>query len=116
MIAIDDRHRLHRFLMTELAVRYLEKDLEILQTTKCAQLFTSVFESILQQLRAQYKREQQYFAKKQVRIIRWQRMDTYFSKVSVTTQGEDAVFTYANQAVKMHVEEIIKDTYQSINN
>ena len=51
---------------------------------------------------------------KQIRIIRWQRMDCYFSKVIVATSGEDAVLTYANQAVKMHVEEVIMSASQMV--
>lgn len=100
--------------MTDLAIRYLEKDLEALQTTKCAQLFNSFFEDILRQLRKQFKQERQYFTNKQIRIIRWQRMDDYFSKVFIATSGEDAVLTYANQAVKMHVEEVIMKTSQMV--
>ncbi len=114
MINVDDRHRLHQFLMVELAIRYLEKDVEIIETTKCINLFIPFIEALLEQLRTQYNREKQYFIQKQVGLIRWKRLDTYFSEVSVTTPGEDAVFTYANQAVKMHVEELIMQTYQSL--
>lgn len=114
MIHIHDRHRLHQFLMIELAIRYLEKDLEIIQTTKCTNIFIPFIERLLKMLRQQYHDEKQYFTGKQVRLIQWKRIDNYFSEVSVTTPGEDAVFTYANQAVKTHVEEMIMKTYKTI--
>lgn len=113
MISLNDRHRLHQFLMIELAIRYLEKDLPIIQTTKCVAVFLPFIERLLKTLRQQYKEEKQYFAHKQIQLIQWKRVDHYFSEVSVTTLGEDAVFTYANQAVKMHVEEIILNTYNA---
>lgn len=114
MINLNDRHRLHQFLMLELTIRYVKSDLAIIQTTKCTTFFTPVIEKLLNRLIQQHQREQRYFAKHQVKIIRWKRIDMYFSEVSVTTPGEDAVFTYANQAVKTHVEELLWNNWQAL--
>ncbi len=108
MIKLEDRHRLHQFLMLELAIRYLKIDLETMNTMKCANAFVPFAEKLLHQLLQQYLQEQRYFSNKQIRLVKWEKLDPYFSQVSVTTAGEDAVFKYANQAVKTHVEEILK--------
>lgn len=107
MINLDDRHRLHQFLMLELAIRYLKLDLEILMKTKCANIFISFTESLIEKLTKQYIKERRYFQQKQIQLIGWKKIDLYFSQVSITTAGEDAVFKYANQAVKMNVEELL---------
>lgn len=108
MIKIEDRHRLHQFLMLELTIRYLKIDLETMGTMKCANAFVPFTENLLQQLLKRYVHEKNYFSSKQIRLIKWERIDHYFSQVSVTTAGEDAVFKYANQAVKTQVEDILK--------
>lgn len=109
MINLEDRHRLHKFLMLELAIRYLKIDLETIRTMKCANALVPFTEKLLQQLGKQYHSEQHYFGTKKIRLIKWERLDHYFSRVSVTTAGGDATFKYANQAVKTHVEEILKE-------
>lgn len=109
MIDLNNRHRLHQFLMLELAIRYLKMDLEILTKTKCEKVFIYFTEAFIQKLTKQYIKERQYFHQQQIRLIGWKKIDAYFSEVSVTTAGEDAVFNYANQAVKTNVEELLMD-------
>ena len=108
MISLEDRHRLHQFLMLELAIRYVRMDLDAFGTMKCANVFVPFMENFLQHLIEQCQQEKQYFAQKQIRLIKWEKLDAYFSQVTIATAGEDAVFKYANQAVKTHVEEILK--------
>lgn len=108
MISLEDRHRLHQFLMLMLAVQYLKKDLATLQTLKYADIFVPFVEKKLPQLLKTYEAEKTYFAKKNIHFIKWQKIDVYFSRVYVTTAGEDAHFTYANQAVKTQVVEIVQ--------
>lgn len=107
MINLDDRHRLHQFLMLELAIRYLKLDLALLMKTKCANVYISFTEALIKKLMQRYLSEKRYFAQKQIQLIGWKKIDLYFSQVAVTTAGEDAVFKYANQAVKMNVEELL---------
>lgn len=108
MIHLDDRHRLHQFLMLELAIRYLKMDLDIFRTTKCSNVFVPFAENLLKDLLKQYDDEKRYFSSKQIRSLKWEKADDYFSQVTVATAGEDAVFKYANQAVKTHVEDLLK--------
>lgn len=108
MIHLDDRHRLHQFLMLELAIRYLKMDVDIFRTAKCSNVFVPFAENLLKDLLKQYNYEKQYFSNKKIRPLKWEKAGNHFSQVTVATAGEDAIFKYANQAVKTHVEDILK--------
>jgi len=39
--------------------------------------------------------------------VKWEKIDEYFSDLTVATVGEDLVLTYANMALKTQVEKLL---------
>ncbi|TKI70190.1 hypothetical protein FC756_08300 [Lysinibacillus mangiferihumi] len=46
-------------------------------------------------------------AKDKIRVVKWEKIDEYFSDLTVATAGEDLVLTYANMALKTQVEKLL---------
>ena len=113
MINLIDRHELHKLVVLELAVRSLQHDYVQLETLKMQKLYTTWTELLLKRLYPTYTEQKRQLAQKQIRIVRWRKVDMYFSEVLIATAGEDIVLRYANQAIKTEVEELLIQRFLS---
>ncbi|RUL48805.1 aconitate hydratase [Lysinibacillus antri] len=113
MINLLDRHSLHKLVVLELAVRSLQHDYVQLETLKMQKLYTTWTELLLKHLYPIYTAQKRQLAQKQIRIVRWRKIDMYFSDVLIATSGEDIALRYANQALKTEVEELLIQRFLS---
>jgi len=113
MINLSDRQALHKLVVLELAVRSLQHDYVQLETLKMHKLYTTWTELLLKHLYPAYTTQKRQLAQKQIRIVRWRKVDMYFSEVLIATAGEDIVLRYANQAIKTEVEELLMQRFLS---
>jgi len=111
MINLLDRHALHKLIVLELAVRSLQHDYVQLETLKMQKLYTTWTELLLKHLYPAYTTQKRQLAQKQIRIVRWRKVDMYFSEVLIATVGEDIALRYANQALKIEVEELLMQRF-----
>lgn len=108
MISLQDRAFLHQFLILELAIRSLQRDFSQLENLKLQVIYKSFTEQLLKQLYPMYYSQKQTLAKKRIRVIRWRKIDEYFSEVCIATAGENLTLQYANKAVKAEVEQFLQ--------
>lgn len=45
--------------------------------------------------------------KQKIAVVKWEKVDEYFSDVTITTAGEDEELRYAQHALKSEVEELL---------
>lgn len=109
MINREDRHYVHEFIVLDLSIRSLQNDFSTLETLRMKKLYLTIIERLLKDLRNDYFNRKRELAKKGIRLVRWVKIDEYFSDVIVATPGEDLALRYANQALKTQVEEILID-------
>lgn len=107
MISREDRHAVHEFIVLDLAVRSLQYDYVMLETLKMKKFYIRIIEPVLKELQKDYYNRKRLLAKKNIRVVRWTKIDQYFSDVVIATAGEDAVLRYAGNALKMEVEQLI---------
>ena len=113
MINLLDRHALHKLIVLELAVRSLQHDYVQLETLNMHKLYTTWNELLPKHLYPIYTTQKRQLAQKQIRIVRWRKVDLYFSEILIATAGEDIVLRYANQAIKAEVEELLMRRFLS---
>lgn len=107
MISLQERQDLHQFIVLELAIKTLQKDFHQLEQLKLKTIYIAWTERLLNILQPIYQTQRRTFAKKQIRVLRWQKKDAYFSEVFIATSGEDVVLEYSNQAIKAEVEQFL---------
>lgn len=107
MINREDRHYVHEFIVLDLAIRSLQKDFAALETLKMKKFYLSIVEQLLKDLRHEYYNRKRVLSRKGIRIVRWVKLDEYFSDVIMATAGEDIALRYANQALKTEVEQLL---------
>lgn len=110
MINLQDRELLHQFIILELAIRTLQSDFAKLESLKLKSLYMTWTEQLLKDLYPMYYTQKQALANKHIRVVRWHKIDDYFSEVVVATSGEDLTLQYANNAVKIEVEQFLHAT------
>lgn len=107
MINLEDRPIVHSFIVLDLAIRSLQQDYKKLEGLKMYMLYSRWTDTLLKRLNEVYSVQKRQLASKQIRIVRWVKVDAYFSDVVVATAGEDVVLRYANQALKIQVEQML---------
>lgn len=114
MINREDRHYVHEFIVLDLAIRSLQNDLATLETLKMKKFYLSIIEQLLKNLRHDYHNRKRLLSHKSIRIVRWVKLDEYFSDVILATSGEDVPLRYANQALKTEVEQLLIQKVNSV--
>ncbi|TDY07143.1 UNVERIFIED_CONTAM: hypothetical protein BJ099_105171 [Lysinibacillus xylanilyticus] len=66
-----------------------------------------ILEELLKDITQDYYNSKRLLAKDKIRIVKWEKIDEYFSDVHVATAGNDVVLRYANQAIKTQVEKLL---------
>ncbi|MGN4125963.1 aconitate hydratase [Lysinibacillus sphaericus] len=78
-----------------------------------SKVYIHIANMLLKKLRNDYHNKKRVLAKKNIKIVKWERVSEYFSDVTVTSSGNDEVFRCAKQALKTQVEEIIMEHLKS---
>ena len=101
---------MHEFIVLDLAIRSLQQDYKKLEGLKMDMLFSRWTDRLLKRLNEAYIAQKRQLASKKIRIVRWVKVDAYFSDVVVATAGEDIVLRYASNALKVEVEQLLIQT------
>lgn len=107
MINGEDQSALYEFIKIDMAIRSLQQDYSSLEKLKMSKVYINIAEGLLKDLRNDFYNKRRFLAKKSIAVVKWIKIDEYFSDIVVKTAGEDVVLRYANQALKAHVEELI---------
>ncbi|MFJ6265568.1 aconitate hydratase [Lysinibacillus xylanilyticus] len=70
-------------------------------------VYLPILEKLLKDITQDYYNSKRLLAKDKIRIVKWEKIDEYFSDVHVATAGNDVVLRYANQAIKTQVEKLL---------
>lgn len=107
MIRIEQRRQIHQFIILELAIQSLQKDYPVLETLKMNTVYLLIVESLLKSVKNDYYNLKRVLKKQKIVVVKWEKVDEYFSDVIITTAGEDEVLRYAQHALKSDVEELL---------
>ncbi|WP_374966383.1 aconitate hydratase [Lysinibacillus sp. RS5] len=107
MINGEDRSILYEFIKLDMAIRSLQQDYSSLEKLKMSKIYIQIVEGLLKDIRNDFYNKKRALVKKNIAVVKWVKIDDYFSDVIIKTAGEDEVLRYANQALKAQVEELI---------
>ncbi len=109
MISLEDRKILLQFILIDLALRSMQHDYPIFESSplKMHKVYFTMLDNLLKKLQQEHFTLKKILQDKQIRIIRWQRIDDYFSDLYITTTGNDEVIRYANHHLKQSVEDLL---------
>lgn len=107
MIKREDRQVLYEYIKLDMAIKSLQRDYDSLASLKMSKVYINIVDALLKDIRNDYYNKKRILAKQKIEVVRWVKIDQYFSEVTIRTPGEDEVHQYANQALKTHTEELI---------
>lgn len=107
MLKPEQRKLFHKFLILEMAVQSLQRDFSVIENLKLSKVYLPMLEKLLIDITQDYYNSKRLLAKDKIRLVKIEKIDEYFSDLTVTTAGEDQVFTYANMALKTQVENLL---------
>lgn len=114
MINLQQRQQVHDFIVLDLAIRSLQHDYTRLTHLKLQTLYSYWLEVILRALNKQYQIQKKELASQQIQLVKYERLDAYFSEITITTTGDDAKFLYANNVLKQDVQTLLHKTIHLI--
>lgn len=107
MIKREDRQVLYEYIKLDMAIKSLQRDYDVLGSLKMSKVYLNIVDALLKDIRNDYYNKKRFLAKQKIEVVRWVKIDQYFSEVTIKTAGEDEVHQYANQALKTQTEELI---------
>ena len=107
MISFEQRAQMHKFIIWELALESLQRDCAMVEQLKMGKVYLTIIEKLIKSIQNDYYNQKRLLAKQKIKVVKWERIDEYFSDLTITTPGEDQVFRYANMAVKTQVEKLL---------
>ncbi len=107
MIRGEQRELLHQYLVLDFAIKSLQMDYNSFENLKMKSVFLPLMDSLLKLLKKDYFKYKNKLNAHKIRVVRWYRIDEYFSDIQVATAGDDEVFRYANQTLKTEVEKLL---------
>ncbi|MGE7693139.1 aconitate hydratase [Lysinibacillus sp. NPDC094177] len=107
MIKFEQQRLLHKFVILDLAIQSLQRDFSVIENLKMCNVYMTMIEKLLKAITSEHYNIKRDLAKDKIKIVKWEKIDQYFSELTVTTPGEDQVLRYANQALKTQVEELL---------
>lgn len=107
MIKYEQQRLLHKFVLLDLAIQSLQRDFSVIENLKMVKVYAPIIENLLKAISSDHYTIKRELAKEKIKIVKWEKIDEYFSDLTVTTLGEDEVLRYANQALKTQVEELL---------
>ena len=107
MLNIEQRQLFHKFVILDMAVQSLQRDYKVIENLKMSKVYLPILNKLLDDISQECYNSKRLLAKDKIRFVRWEKTDEYFSKLVVTTAGEDLALTYANMALKTQVEKLL---------
>jgi len=107
MISFEQRRLMHKYVVYDMAVQSLQRDYKVIENLKLSKVYLPILDRLLEDISQECYNAKRLLAKDKIRVVRWVKTDEYFSDLIVATAGEDAVFTYANMALKTQVENLL---------
>ncbi|MFJ7367970.1 aconitate hydratase [Lysinibacillus sp. NPDC098008] len=107
MINSEDRTVLHEFIKLDMAIRSLQQDYASLEKLKMSEVYINIVANLLKDIRNDFHKQRRFLTKKNIAVVKWVKIDQYFSDVVIRTAGEDEVLRYAQSVLKSQVEELI---------
>lgn len=90
-----------------MAVQSLQRDFSVIENMKMSKVYLPILEKLLKAISQDYYNTKRTLAKKKIRLVKWEKIDEYFTDIQVATPGNDVVLRYANQAMKTQVEKLL---------
>lgn len=109
MIKSEDRRILHQYILLDMAIRSLQQDYVAFENMKMANVFVPHVDNLLKDIRNEFYNKKRLLGQRGIRVVKWVKIDEYFSEVTIATKGEDVVLQYAKQALKTQVEQLISN-------
>jgi len=113
MIKSEDRELLYEFIKLDMAIKSLQHDYEKLKQLKMSKVYIELVDGLLKNLRNDFYNKKSLLGMKSISLVKWVKIDEYFSDIIFKTAGEDEVLRYANLALKTHVENFIIERLKS---
>lgn len=107
MLNPEQRQLFHKFIILEMAVQSLQRDFSVIENLKMSKVYLPILEKLLKAISQDYYNTKRLLAKKKIRLVKWEKIDEYFTDIQVATPGNDVVLRYANQAMKTQVEKLL---------
>ncbi|MFJ7663516.1 aconitate hydratase [Lysinibacillus sp. NPDC097162] len=90
-----------------MAVQTLQRDYRVFENLKMSNVYLPILDKFLDDNSQECYNSKSLLAKDEIRVVRWEKNNEYFSDLIVATAGEDLVLTYANMALKTQVETLL---------
>lgn len=90
-----------------MAVQSLQRDFSVIEKLKMSKVYLPILERLLKDITQDYYNSKRLLAKDKIRLVKWGKIDDYFSDVHIATAGNDVVLRYSNQAMKTQVENLL---------
>ncbi|MFL1998339.1 aconitate hydratase [Lysinibacillus irui] len=107
MLNPEQRQLFHKFLILEMAVQSLQRDFSVIENLKMSKVYLPILEKLLKDISHDYYHSKRLLAKEKIRLVKWEKIDEYFTDIQVATAGNDVILRYANQAMKTQVEKLL---------
>lgn len=107
MISFEQRRLLHKYVVYDMAVQSLQRDYKVIENLKMSKVYLPILDKLLDDISQECYNSKRLLAKDKIRVVKWVKVDEYFSDLTVATVGEDLVLTYANMALKTQVEKLL---------
>lgn len=107
MLNIEQRQLFHKFVILDMAVQSLQRDYKVIENLKMSKVYLPMLDNLLKAITNDYYNTKRLLAKDKIRVVKWEKIDEYFSDVHVATAGDDVVLRYANMALKTQVENLL---------
>lgn len=98
---------MHKFFILEMALQSLQRDYSAIENLKMSKVYLPIIDKLIKSVQDDYYRQKRLLAKQKIKIVKWEKIDEYFSDLTISTPGEDQVFRYTNMAVKTQVENLL---------
>ncbi len=107
MLNPEQRQLFHKFIILEMAVQSLQRDFPVIENLKMSKVYLTILEKLLKDISQDYYNSKRLLAKEKIRLVKWVKIDEYFTDIQVATAGNDVLLRYANQAIKTQVEKLL---------
>ena len=107
MLKPEQRRLFHKFLILEMAVQSLQRDIPVIENLKMSKVYLPILERLLNDISQDYYNSKRLLAKDKIRLVKVEKIDEYFSDVHIATAGNDVILRYANMALKTQVEKLL---------
>lgn len=107
MLKPEQRKLFHKYLILDMALQSLQRDFLVIENLKLSKVYLPILEKLLDDISQECYNAKRLLAKDKIRLVKWEKIDEYFTDVHIATAGNDVVLRYANQAMKTQVEKLL---------